>query len=232
MPLRRQIIGARFARMNPVLFVIAGVVIGLIVAVPIGPVNLLCIRRTLALGPLNGFIAGLGAAAGDGCFAIVTGMGFTAARQMINGYSSTLEMIGCALLLTFGISTYFSDPLHGRGVEKIASRQLAGPSLVRAFASTFALTLTNPATLFGFAALFAGLTEFTGSKAAFLDAAFVVVGVMGGSTLWWFVLTTVVGYFHARIDAKVMKLINHGSGILVTLCGLGVLLHLLGVRFH
>jgi len=216
--------------MTVILFVLSGIVIGLIVAVPIGPVNLLCIRRTLALGPLNGFISGLGAAAGDGCFAVVTGMGFTAARQMINGYSTTLELVGCVLLMIFGISTYFSDPLHGRGVERVASRQLAGPSLVRAFASTFALTITNPATLFGFAALFAGLGSLTGAREGFGAAAIVVFGVICGSALWWFVLTTVVGYFHARIDAHVMKLINHGSGILVTLCGIGVLLHLVGMK--
>lgn len=217
--------------MNYIYFVLSGVVIGLIVALPIGPVNLICIRRTLALGPMNGFVSGLGAALGDGVFAVITGFGFTAVVQWIHGLSGSLELTGGVLLVIFGVSTYFSDPLHGRGVEQVASRQVGAPSLLRAFASTFALTITNPATLFGFATLFAALGGISGTSASFGDAAFVVIGVVGGSTLWWFTLTTIVGFFHARIDAGVMKIINHGSGILVALFGLGVLGHLLFARW-
>jgi len=216
--------------MSYLLFVLSGMVIGLVVALPIGPVNLICIRRTLALGPMNGFVSGLGAAMGDGCFAIVTAFGFTAVAQLINGLSGTLELTGGVLLIIFGISTYFSDPLHGRGVEQAASRQVGAPSLARAFASTFALTITNPATLFGFATLFATLGGLTGNKASFVGAGFVVIGVVAGSTLWWFSLTTVVGFFHAKIDASVMKWINHISGVLVAICGVVVLGHLIFAR--
>jgi threonine/homoserine/homoserine lactone efflux protein len=219
------------ARMKLIILLISGAIIGLIVAVPIGPVNLLCIRRTLALGSLNGFMSGLGAAAGDGCFAVVTAFGFTAVVQLINGFAGTLELVGGVLLLIFGVSTYFSDPLHGRGVERATSRQADAPSLLRAFASTFALTITNPATLFGFAALMAGLGGISGGKASFRDASLVVAGVVAGSSLWWFTLATVVGLFHARIDAAVMKVINHASGIIVALFGVGVLGHLIFVRW-
>lgn len=213
--------------MSYLFFILSGLIIGLIVAVPIGPVNLICIRRTLALGPLNGFVSGLGAALGDSFFAVVTAFGFTAVLRMINGFSGTLELIGGTLLVIFGASTYFSDPLHGRGIEKVASRQVGGRSLFRDFASTFALTITNPATLFGFAALFAGLGGISGLRMSFGDAAFVVAGIAAGSTLWWFTLTTVIGFFHARIDSTVMKVINHASGIVVALFGLGILGHLL-----
>lgn len=216
--------------MNYIFFILSGVIIGLIVALPIGPVNLICIRRTLALGPVNGFVSGLGAAMGDGLFAVITGFGFTAVAQWISGYSGTLELTGGTLLVIFGVSTYFSDPLHGRGAEKAASRQVGAPSLARAFASTFALTITNPATLFGFAALFSSLGGISGSP-SFDDAALVVIGVVSGSTLWWFTLTTTVGFFHAKIDAGVMKFINHGSGVLVSLFGLAVLGHVVIARW-
>ena len=217
--------------MNYIFLVLSGMVIGMIVALPVGPVNLICIRRTLALGPVNGFVSGLGAALGDGVFAIITAFGFTEVVRLINGYSGTLELTGGTLLIIFGVTTYFSDPLHGRGVEQLASRQLGAPSLLRAFASTFALTITNPATLFGFAALFAGLGGISGNVVSFADAAFVVIGVVAGSTLWWFTLTTIVGFFHARIDAAVMKLINHASGILVAVFGVVVLAHLIFARW-
>jgi len=213
--------------MSYIILILSGLIIGLIVALPIGPVNLICIRRTLMLGPVNGFVSGLGAALGDGVFAIITGFGFTAVAQWFHGASHTLEFIGGALLIFFGVSTYFSDPLHGRGIDQVASRQVGTPSLVRAFASTFALTITNPATLFGFATLFATLGGLSGPRASFADAAIVVLGVIGGSTLWWFTLTTIVGYFHAKIDAGVMMWINHISGGLVALSGVVVLGYLI-----
>lgn len=213
--------------MSYIVLILSGLIVGLIVALPIGPVNLICIRRTLALGPMNGFVSGLGAATGDGVFAIITAFGFTAVAQWFHGFSGTLELTGGVLLVIFGVSTYFSDPLHGRGVEKVASRQVGAPSLVRAFASTFLLTITNPATLFGFATLFATLGGLSGSDASFADAAIVVLGVVAGSTLWWFTLTTIVGFFHARIDAGVMKWINHISGALVAVSGLVILGYLI-----
>src|SRR5215469_4199424 len=109
---RRGAAGCR-SRMNYVLLTFAGVVIGFIVAAPIGPVNLICMRRTLKYGTLNGFISGLGAAAGDGVFATVVAFGLTAIRHWIEGYSMVLQIAGGALLLGFGVHTYLADPLHG-----------------------------------------------------------------------------------------------------------------------
>ena len=213
--------------MDYVLLIISGLVIGLIVAVPIGPVNLICIRRTLAFGPSNGFMAGLGAAAGDGVFAIVTGFGLTAVSQLIEGFSIPLEMAGGALLLFFGWHTFFTNP-HLRDADKLVYRQNGAGSLAGAMASTFALTITNPATLLAFAGLIAGFGGLAGAREpSFVSAAFVVAGVIGGSTSWWLTLTTVVGLFHARIDDGVMHVINRVSGFLIASFGVAVLTHLL-----
>src|ERR1700761_9555172 len=99
-----------FVLMYVLLLVSTGIVIGLIVAAPIGPVNLICIRRTLAYGPLNGFMAGLGAAVGDGVFAAVIGFGVTAVAHWIEGYSLYLQVVGGILLLSFGVHTYLTLP--------------------------------------------------------------------------------------------------------------------------
>jgi threonine/homoserine/homoserine lactone efflux protein len=201
-----------------------GIVIGLIAAAPIGPVNLICIRRTLQYGTLNGFVSGLGAALGDGVFAIVTGFGLTAIAQLIEGLSMALQLAGGTLLLCFGLYTYFSKPPSR--LEARAEAKEQGPStLARAMLSTFALTMTNPATLLGFTAMFTGLGGLVGDDASFFGAAFVVGGVILGSALWWLILTTFVGLLHARIDDKVMRIINHGSGLLVAAFGLAVLGH-------
>ncbi|MEI9993655.1 MAG: LysE family transporter [Rhizomicrobium sp.] len=211
--------------MDYLILSLSGVVIGLIVAVPIGPVNLICIRRTLAFGPLNGFVSGLGAAVGDTVFAIVTGFGLTAVAQWIKGYTSALELVGGGMLIYFGVHTFFAK-VEARLPDSIASREKGASTLFRAMASTFALTMTNPATLLGFAALIAGLGGLAGGHPSFLAASFVVIGVAAGSSLWWLVLTTIVGLFHASINDRVMAMINKGSGIAVAGFGIAVLIHL------
>jgi threonine/homoserine/homoserine lactone efflux protein len=209
------------------ILVISGVVMGLIAAVPVGPVNLICIRRSFAFGPLNGFVSGLGAAFGDGVFAAITFFGLTWIAQLIEGYSTIIELVGGAMLVWFGAHTFFAPP---------ASREAEGPdngasSLVRAIASTFALTVTNPMTLFAFASMFASFRGLVGGPASYVDAAFVVGGVVGGSAGWWLVLTTVIGLFHARIDERAVRYINRGSGLVVTLFGLAVLVRLVQKQF-
>jgi len=197
----------------------SGVAMGLIAAVPIGPVNLICIRRTFAFGPLNGFVSGLGAALGDGVFAAVTGLGLTWVAQLIEGYATIIELIGGAMLVMFGWRAFMAPP---RPIED-GNGDGGGATLVGAIASTFLLTVTNPVTLLAFASLFAGLGGLAGGAGSYHQAGFVVAGVVGGSAGWWLVLTTVIGLFHARIDQRLMRIINRTTGVLVGLFGLAVL---------
>lgn len=210
--------------LSHVLLLGPGIAIGLVVAAPIGPVNLICIRRTLQYGFVNGFLSGLGAAFGDGLFAIVTGFGLTAVSQWIEGLSTALQLAGGILLLCFGLYTYLSKP-PARLDPKTEASDKRARTLVRAMASTFALTITNPATLLGFTAMFTGLGGLAGDDPSYFAAAFVVGGVILGSTLWWLILCTIVGLLHARIDDRVMRIINHGSGLMVAAFGLAVLGH-------
>ncbi|HEY5347983.1 MAG TPA: LysE family transporter [Rhizomicrobium sp.] len=208
--------------MDYLVLIFSGVVMGLIAAVPIGPVNLICIRRTFAYGPVNGFMSGLGAALGDGVFAAVIGFGLTWVAQLIEGYSVIIEVIGGAMLVYFGVHAFLT-PLTARMDE--APKDKGASTLVRAMASTFALTVTNPATLLAFTAMFAGLGGLAGGQASFLAAGFVVAGVVGGSTGWWLALTTLIGLFHTRIDERVVRIINRCSGVAVATFGLVVLGH-------
>jgi len=206
-----------------VLFLLSGgFLIGLVVAVPIGPVNLICIRRTCAYGPLAGFLSGLGGAFGDGIFAAVTAFGLTAISQLIEGYSTILQVAGGIMLLGFGLQVFRTD-VSGLHEAEGAKPKDKPPSLPRTLLSTFALTITNPATLFGFTALFAGLAGITGQQPTFVDAGVMVAGVLAGSTSWWFMLTTFVGIFHRHIDNGVMRAINHVFGVLVSGFGVAVL---------
>src|ERR1041385_5637768 len=134
--------------MEFIVTILSGVVIGIIVAAPIGPVNLICIRRTLAFGPVNGFVSGLGAAIGDGAFAIITAFGLTAVAQFIEGFYLVLQIAGGALLLFFGWKTYMTEPKPHNEREDRMMHEGEESSLAHSKVSTFALTITNPATLF------------------------------------------------------------------------------------
>jgi threonine/homoserine/homoserine lactone efflux protein len=209
--------------MTHVILLVTGVLIGLLVAAPIGPVNLICIRRTLAYGPLNGFFSGLGGAVGDGVFAVVAAFGLTAVAHLIEGFANPLKLVGGLMLIGFGIHNFRAEVTDPRYGCPINLREKGESTLAGAIASTFALTITNPATLLGFFALFTGVGTVAGGRATFLDAAVTVAGVITGSAAWWFSVTAITGIFHRHIDAKVMRWINHVSGVLVTAFGLVVL---------
>jgi threonine/homoserine/homoserine lactone efflux protein len=212
--------------MHYLLLILSGVAMGLIAAVPIGPVNLICVRRSFAFGPLNGFVSGLGAALGDGVFAAITGLGLTWIAQLIEGYAAIIELIGGAMLVFFGYRAFRSSFTPGIEDPDTVKADGGGRTLIGAIASTFALTVSNPATLLAFTAMFAGLGGLAGGAGSYGDAAFVVAGVVAGSTGWWLVLTSLIGLFHARIESGVIRLISRISGAVVTIFGLVVLVHL------
>ncbi|MEP6831241.1 MAG: LysE family transporter [Rhizomicrobium sp.] len=206
-----------------IILIVSGVIMGLIAAVPIGPVNLICIRRSFAFGPVNGFVSGLGAALGDGVFAAITFFGLTWIAQLIQSYDLIIELVGGALLVWFGAHTILS-PVAGK-VEDGDKNEPGASTLARAMVSTFVLTITNPATLIAFASMFASFHALVGGANSYVDAGFVVAGVVGGSAGWWLCLTSVIGIFHTRITDRTVRIINRGSGVLVAIFGLAVLIH-------
>jgi threonine/homoserine/homoserine lactone efflux protein len=206
-----------------IILIVSGVIMGLIAAVPIGPVNLICIRRSFAFGPVNGFVSGLGAALGDGVFAAITFFGLTWIAQLIQSYDLIIELVGGALLVWFGAHTILS-PVAGK-VDDGDKNEPGASTLVRAMVSTFVLTITNPATLIAFASMFASFHALVGGANSYVDAGFVVAGVVGGSAGWWLCLTSVIGIFHTRITDRTVRIINRGSGALVAIFGLAVLIH-------
>src|ERR1700754_3002892 len=138
--------------------ILSGVVMGLVAAVPIGPVNLICIRRTFAFGPVNGFVSGLGAALGDGLFAAIMGFGLTWIAQLIAGYATIIELVGGALMLWLGWKTFGATPVPRQVDESDGERS----NLSRATVSPVAGPLTNPVALLSFGVMFAGLGGLAG----------------------------------------------------------------------
>lgn len=206
--------------MDWVTLVGGGLLIGLLVAAPIGPVNLICIRRTLAYGQLNGFLAGLGAALGDGIFALVAGFGVKWVFDAIQDMGVVLQLASAALLMIYGLRVfiYATPPEIMRNADGSIQSGSAG-DLAAALASTFALTITNPATMVGFATTFAAFREVVDFHVSSIATLVLVISVVGGSALWWLVVTSITGIFHKTIEHGTLKRMNQASGLLIFATG-------------
>lgn len=198
---------------------------GVVAAAPIGPVNLICIRRTLTFGRLNGFLAGSGAALGDGVFALVVAFGITAVSGTIASWSMAFQLVGSAVLIGMGIRTLVVPPPHITQADREGPPRERKRDLAAAIGSTFFLTVTNPATLLWFVAVFSsvgGLAIGT-AGADYATAGVLVAAVIVGSALWWLAITQLTGIFHGRLDDAWLTVVNHVAGALILLFGLGVL---------
>ena len=130
-------------------FLLKGIVVGIVIAVPVGPVGVLCIRRTILDGRIAGLSSGTGAATADAMFAVIAGFGLTALSDWLFGFQDWLRIGGAVFLFYIGISAFLHDPAKPR------APQLAHETVFTNYASTFALTITNPVTILSFLAIFA-----------------------------------------------------------------------------
>jgi len=191
-----------------------GFVVGCSIAAPVGPIGILCIRRSLAQGSAAGFISGLGAATADAFYAAVAGFGLTVLSRLFVLYAGPLHLAGGLLLLALGIRTATARGGTDHDVT-------APPKRLAAYGSTLVLTLTNPMTIFMFAAIFTAIAPANGPNAAY--AALLTAGTFLGSAAWWLCLSTAVGALHRRIGAPLMRWINAVSGGIVAAFGLAAL---------
>ena len=200
-------------------FLLQGLLIGFSIAAPVGPIGVLCIRRTLAEGRTFGFVSGLGAATADAFYGSVAGLGLTLVSSFLIGQQSWLRLIGGAYLCYLGYKTYRSKPS-----ETAAS--VKGRGIIGAYGSTLILTLTNPITILSFAAIFAGL----GAGAAagdYLSAIALIAGVFVGSCAWWLILVALTSIFRSRLNTTGLGWVNRISGSIIAVFGMVVLLSLI-----
>ena len=201
-------------------FLLRGIVVGFSIAAPVGPIGVLCIRRTLAEGRATGLVSGLGAATADAIYGCVAGFGLTFISSFLVDQQTWLRLIGGAFLCYLGIRTWLTAPAQGT-----ASTQGNGP--LAAYASTFFLTLTNPMTILSFAAIFAGL-GLANRTGGYAPAGILVLGVFAGSALWWLLLSGGVSLFRGRFTPGGLRWVNKVSGIVITAFGVLALLSLRG----
>ena len=176
----------------------------------VGPITLLVVRRTIDHGGIYGFASGLGVATADATYGGIAAFGLTAITSVLVANRLVLGLIGGVVIVALGIRIARSRPT---GPATDGER----PGLAGAFASIYALTMTNPLTIVLYAGVFAGIGLAAG--ASFADAAVLTLAVWAGSTLWWVVLCSVVAWLRGRVSATALLWVNRASGVALVVFG-------------
>lgn len=187
-----------------------GFIIGISIAAPVGPIGVLCIRRTLSDGKLTGFLSGMGAASADMVYGAIAAYGLTVITNLLVENALWLRLIGGCFLLYLGIKTFLEKPAD----HAAQTNQKSG--YFGAYISTFFLTITNPMTIISFAGIFAGTMSIGSTSSPLM----LVAGVFAGSAAWWLALSFGVGLMRERLTAGHMAWINRISGIIIITFGL------------
>ena len=199
--------------MDDLWWLLRGFAIGLAVAIPVGPIALLCMRRTLERGFLFGFGTGLGAAIADLFYASIAAFGISAVEEVLLEYRTTLSLVGGVFLLVLAART-----AAGKGVVEPPTKGRSVASAAAALVSGFVLTATNPLTVLGFVAIFAGFGVGKGLTDT-NRVLMLVVGVTIGSILWWMTLNGIVARIRHLFEQRTLQRVNLAAGAIIAAFG-------------
>lgn len=189
-------------------FFIKGLIIGFSIAVPVGPIGVLCIQRSLQNGQLSGLSTGLGAATADAIYGFIAGFGLTLISNFLVQQKFWLQTIGAGFLIYLGIKTF-----REKAATKAKTNQ-QNKSLLLDYVTTVGLTLTNPTTILSFVAVFAGL-GLANTGGNFVSASLLVLGVFIGSAIWWLILSSAVGFLGSKLNQNLLNYTNKLSGTIM-----------------
>ncbi len=191
---------------------IQGILIGLFVSIPMGPIGVLCIQRTLQQGRLSGFISGLGAACADTLFASIAGFGLTMVSDFFQEQRLYIMLVGALILIALGLRMFFRNT-----IKQVRAYKYKQSNLISDFFSVFVLTITNPITIIFYGIVFASLGMVQDN---FMSLGLLLSGIFCGAISIWFVLSTFVNIFRKYFRLRVIFYINKIAGILIVLFGL------------
>ena len=205
--------------------VLAGLGIGLLMAAPIGPVNVLVIQRAMAKGFWGGLAAGLGAVLGDGVLAAVGAFSIAAISDGMLAYGDTIQLVGGVLLVAFGLALLLRRPVMTTPTHE-RSHILDHMGIIP---QTFILTVTNPGAVLGMAAMIGGMGSLMGGLNTNLEALILVAAVMGGSLLWWLGLSELIATIRHKLTDNRLKMINRVAGFILLAFGAALIIEI-GLR--
>lgn len=199
-------------------FLLKGIVIGLLGSIPLGPIGVLCIQRTLSKKFKSGFFSGLGAAAADTVFATIAMFFLTMVMSFIESRIQLLTILGGIIIIVIGLTIFYKKTTFKRPGVRASDNKI-----FKDFISVFFLTLTNPAYILVFVALFTtvGLDQDGTSLNVGVP---VILGVLAGASLWWFLLTFSINKIRSRFRPRHMIIINKIAGGLIVILGIAAIL--------
>ncbi|MBR2618403.1 MAG: LysE family transporter [Paludibacteraceae bacterium] len=201
-----------------------GIIIGICTSIPVGPIAILCIQRTLQKGRWHGFCSGLGAATSDTLYAALALFGLSMVMSSITAHQLIIQIVGSAIMMLFGVYIFFQNP-----ASSIRKQQEGGTNYWQEYITAFLLTLSNPLMVFLFLGLFAHFSFLTDAHSPFY-VAIGIVSIFCGAAIWWFFLTFIASTFKKRFNFRGLWLLNKITGILIALLAfIGLIGSLLGI---
>lgn len=203
-----------FSYMEWLMFFFKGILIGFVASIPLGPVGVICVQRALCKNQRAGFISGLGAASADTVFATVAAFFLSIVMAFIQRYTIILKVIGGICVIIVGMSIFLKNP-----VVQIRKNRANKGSLWSDYLSVFFITLTNPAFILMFIALFASFGISIDGGPVFMGTG-LITGVFIGGALWWLTLTSAISLLRKKFRPRHMLYLNRISGALIVLLGI------------
>ena len=198
--------------------IIEGITIGLCTSIPVGPIAILIIQRTLQKGRLHGFFSGLGAASSDTFYALLALIGLSVVLSFIEENKLIIQIAGSSIMMLFGIYIFFQNP--AKNIEKSKTEK---SSYWQDYLTSFLLTLSNPLMIFLYIGLFAQY-NFISSESHFMEIAIGICSVFTGAALWWFLITLLASIFRKRFNIRGLWILNKATGLLIFVIALVALI--------
>lgn len=209
---------------------IKGIVVGLGASIPLGPIGILCIQRTLSKGRWSGFATGMGAAISDIIFSAIALLGLSFVNDFLNTYREWVMMFGGLIVTGFGVKIFVTNPI--KQVRRVTE---GNHQYIQDFASSFLMTITNPGAIFLILGMFAFIGIDTGGYEFGLVLAPALMGVFIGTLGWWFALSTIINIFRNKFRLKQLLITNWIAGIIVMAIGITTLfeglIHIIKIQF-
>lgn len=188
-----------------------GILIGFLVSIPLGPIGVLVIQRTVNKSRIAGFLSGMGAALSDTLYAVIAGFSLTFVIDFIREYEVYLQAIGALVLLGLGIHIFFKNP-----VTDLRHNRLRGNTHFKDIISSFLVTFSNPLSVFVFLAVFTSSGVAINLERPY-HSFFVILGIFTGAFIWWFSLSGIVSLFRHKINLRVLWWINKTAGAIIVI---------------
>lgn len=200
-----------------------GFLIGLCTSIPVGPIAILCIQRTLHKGRWHGFISGLGAATSDFLYALIALLGLSFVMDFVKSHELIIQIVGSIVIMGFGLHIFFQNP--SKQLKKSNKTKTSYP---QEYISALGLTITNPLMIFLFLGLFAQFS-FVSANSSTASIVLGMISVFLGSCTWWFLLSYIASLLKNRLNIRGLRFLNKIAGSLIIIIAIvGLILSLTG----